>query len=160
MTEGRIGVNRTPHDWTWQKTGVHWYCSHCAIAMEWLPGRQRGRLLRPLDHVLDPNAPCTWYIYKDEAQTRAYHYPRTGTPTPPDAPDFGEDWRAEYPGGSESRGIGGSTPHPNPLPSEGRGSQKPAPRLSEGRGGQTPVSAPAQGRGGPTPLPSPSEGEG
>src|SRR5215470_15797008 len=21
------GVNRTPHLWTWQKTGVHWYCS-------------------------------------------------------------------------------------------------------------------------------------
>jgi hypothetical protein len=68
--------------------------------MEWLPGRQRGRLLRPLDHVMDPNAPCTWYIYKDEAQTRAYHYPRTATPAPADAPDFGEDWRAEYPGGS------------------------------------------------------------
>jgi len=97
---GAAGVNQTPHDWTWQKTGVHWYCSHCAIAMEWLPGRQRGRLLRPLDHVMDPNAPCTWYIYKDEAQTRAYHYPRTATPTLPDAPDFGEDWRAEYPGGS------------------------------------------------------------
>ncbi len=94
------GTNQTPHDWTWQKTGVHWYCSHCAIAMEWLPGRQRGRLLRPLDHVMDPNAPCTWYIYKDEAQTRAYHYPRTSVDTPPDAPDFGEDWRMEYVGGS------------------------------------------------------------
>ena len=44
-----------------------------------------------------PTAPCTWYIYKDETQTRAYHYPRTGVPTPPDAPDFGEDWRMEYP---------------------------------------------------------------
>ncbi len=94
------GTNQTPHDWTWQKTGVHWSCSHCAIAMEWLPGRQRGRLLRPLDHVMDPNAPCTWYIYKDEAQTRAYHYPRTSVDTPPDAPDFGEDWRMEYVGGS------------------------------------------------------------
>ncbi len=99
---GVEGVNQTPHDWTWQKTGVHWYCSHCAIAMEWLPGRQRGRLLRPLDHVMDPNAPCTWYIYKDEAQTRVYHYPRTGTPASPDAPDFGEDWQAEYPGGSRA----------------------------------------------------------
>ncbi|MEZ4769365.1 MAG: hypothetical protein R2844_13180 [Caldilineales bacterium] len=94
------GVNQQPHDWTWQKTGIHWYCSHCAIAMEWLPGRQRGRLLRPLDHVMNPDAPCTWYIYKDEDQTRAYHYPRTGVPTPPDAPDFGEDWQAEYPGGT------------------------------------------------------------
>ena len=97
------GVNQQPHDWTWQKTGIHWYCSHCAIAMEWLPGRQRGQLLRPLDHVMDPDAPCTWYVYKDEAQTRAYHYPRTNTPTPPNAPDRGEDWQTEYPGGSSAR---------------------------------------------------------
>lgn len=76
------GVNQQPHLWTWQKTGVHWYCSHCAIAMEWLPGRKRGHPLRPLDHSLDPNAPCVWYVYKDEAQTRDYHYPRTGLVKP------------------------------------------------------------------------------
>lgn len=72
------GVNREAHDWTWGKVGVHWYCSHCAIAMEWLPGRRRGHPLRPLDHTLDHQAPCVWYVYKDEAKTRAYHYPRTG----------------------------------------------------------------------------------
>ena len=97
---GDRGVNQTPHLWSWQKSGVHWYCAHCCIAMEWLPGRQTGRLLRPLDHTLDPQAPCTWYIYKDDSQTRTYHYPRSGVPVPPDAPDHGEDWQAEYPGGS------------------------------------------------------------
>ena len=99
---GAHGTNQEPHLWTWQKTGVHWYCSHCCIAMEWLPGRRRGRPLRPLDHALDPHAPCTWYIYKDEADTRAYHYPRSGLPTPADAPGQGEDWQAEYPGGSQT----------------------------------------------------------
>jgi hypothetical protein len=94
------GANQEPHLWTWQKTGIHWYCSHCCIAMEWLPGRKRGRPLRPLDHVIDHNAPCTWYVYKDEADTRAYHYPRSGLETPPDAPDKGADWQAEFPGGS------------------------------------------------------------
>jgi hypothetical protein len=78
------GTNQTPHLWTWQKTGVHWYCSHCAIAMEWLPGRKRGHPLRPLDHTLDHNAPCVWYVYKDEKQTRDYHYPRTGLVKPKD----------------------------------------------------------------------------
>lgn len=97
---GEHGVNTRPYLWTWGKTGIHWYCSHCCIAMEWLPGRRRGRPLRPLDHVMDHNAPCTWYVYKDEADTRAYHYPRSGLETPPDAPDKGEDWRTEYPGGS------------------------------------------------------------
>ncbi len=77
------GVNKEPHLWTWQKTGVHWYCSHCAIAMEWLPGRRRGHPLRPLDHTLDHSAPCVWYVYKDETQTRDYHYPRTGLVKPP-----------------------------------------------------------------------------
>jgi hypothetical protein len=79
------GFNQEPHEWTWQKTGVHWYCSHCAIAMEWLPGRQRGYLLRPLEHTLNHHAPCVWYVYKDEKQTRAYHYPRTGQIAPPEA---------------------------------------------------------------------------
>jgi hypothetical protein len=40
-------MNKEAHDWTWGKVGVHWYCSHCAIAMEWLPGRKRGHPLRP-----------------------------------------------------------------------------------------------------------------
>ena len=41
------------------------------------------------------------HVYKDEAQTRAYHYPRTGVPLPPDAPDRGEHWQVEYPSGIE-----------------------------------------------------------
>jgi hypothetical protein len=76
------GVNETPHLWTWQKTGVHWYCSHCAIAMEWLPGQKRGYLLRPLDHTMNANAPCPWFIYKEDRLIRDYHYPRTGQQKP------------------------------------------------------------------------------
>lgn len=79
-------MNQQPHEWIWEnKTGVHWYCSHCSIAMEWLPGKQRGYLLRPLDHTLDHGAPCVWYVYKDEKKTRAYHYPRTGLVIPLEA---------------------------------------------------------------------------
>lgn len=85
------GMNREPHDWTWGKVGVHWYCSHCAIAMEWLPGRRRGHPLRPLDHTLDHAAPCVWYVYKDEARTRAYHYPRTGLIAPDDVRRIGSE---------------------------------------------------------------------
>jgi hypothetical protein len=76
------GTNQASHLWTWQKTGVHWYCSHCAIAMEWLPAQKRGYLLRPLDHTLDHNAPCPWYIYKEDRLIRDYHYPRTGSVKP------------------------------------------------------------------------------
>ena len=76
------GTNPEPPLWTWQKTGVHWYCSHCAIAMEWLPAQKRGFLLRPLDHTLDHGAPCPWYIYKDDRLIRDYHYGRTGQVNP------------------------------------------------------------------------------
>ncbi len=80
------GLNQEPHEWIWDdKTGVHWYCSHCAIAMEWLPGNQRGYVFRPLDHNMDHQAPCVWYIYKDEKKSRAYHYPRTGLEIPLEA---------------------------------------------------------------------------
>jgi len=76
------GVNEEPHLWAWGKTGVHWYLSHCAIAMEWLPAQKRGYLLRPLDHTLDHGAPCPWYIYKEDRLIRDYHYPRTGQVNP------------------------------------------------------------------------------
>jgi hypothetical protein len=80
------GLNQETHEWIWEeKTGVHWYCSHCAIAMEWLPGNQRGYVFRPLDHNLDHQAPCVWYVYKDEKKSRAYHYPRTGLEIPVEA---------------------------------------------------------------------------
>jgi len=80
------GMNKETQEWIWEnKTGVHWYCSHCAIAMEWLPGNQRGYVFRPLDHNMDHQAPCIWYVYKDEKNARAYHYPRTGLEIPIEA---------------------------------------------------------------------------
>jgi len=97
---GETGLNSEPKVWSFKKAGMHWYCVHCPIAKEWLPAQKTGRLLRPLDHVLDHDASCTWYVYKNEADTRAYHYPRSDTPIPPDAPDSGEKWDQEYPGGS------------------------------------------------------------
>ncbi len=97
---GEHGTNKKPHLWTWKKTGIHWYCTHCCIAKEWLPGQKRGRPFRPLDHVLDPQAPCTWYVYKDEEKTRAYHYARTGLTAPDDAPDMEENSDKEYPSGT------------------------------------------------------------
>jgi hypothetical protein len=76
-------MSEEPHEWVWDdKTNIHWYCAHCAIAMEWLPGRKRGHPLRPLDHSMDHDAPCVWYVYKEESNTRDYHYPRTGLSKP------------------------------------------------------------------------------
>ena len=79
------GVNREPHGWTWGKTGVHWYCAHCCIAMEFLPAERTGYVFRPLDHDLNHDAPCIWHIYKGAKAARAEHYRRIGKPAPPEA---------------------------------------------------------------------------
>jgi hypothetical protein len=79
------GVTREPHNWTWGKVGVHWYCVHCPIALEVIPLRKTGRPMRPLDHNLDPFAPCVWNIYKDPARTPVRHYARIGAVPPPEA---------------------------------------------------------------------------
>lgn len=72
------GVNKKAHDWTWNKTGVHWYCSHCCSVTEWMTMQDLGYPLRPVDYDHDPHKPCTWYIYKDPLQTPQAFYDRIG----------------------------------------------------------------------------------
>lgn len=74
--------NRTPHQWTWGRTGVGWYAVHSPIVMEYLPLLRGEPPLRPhLDCDL-PDRPCRWFVYKDRAQTRPQHAERLVTPVP------------------------------------------------------------------------------
>lgn len=77
------GVSREPRPWTWGKTGVHWYCTHCSLLMEVFPAEAYGHPLRPLDHDSDHRAPCVWYVYKRPELIRPEHYRRIGLPAPP-----------------------------------------------------------------------------
>jgi hypothetical protein len=56
------GVNKEKHDWTWGKTGVKWYCTHCCAATEYLTVKDLGYILRPVDHSMHDEDPCKWYI--------------------------------------------------------------------------------------------------
>lgn len=76
------GTNQQPHPWTWGKTGVHWYCTHCCIIMEWASIQDRGYPFRPLAHTLDHSQPCVWYIYKRPELTRPEHYLNVGAQPP------------------------------------------------------------------------------
>jgi hypothetical protein len=76
------GLNRLPKDWTWGKSGVHWYCTHCSLYVEKFPAEDYGYPIRPLAHNLDPQAPCVWYIYKDPALTRPEHFLAIGLKPP------------------------------------------------------------------------------
>lgn len=73
--------NRTPHAWTWWRTGISWYAVHSAIALEVLPARERGAPLRPIEGC-DLNAPCRWFVYKDGHAPRAEDVARTAIGKP------------------------------------------------------------------------------
>jgi len=76
------GMTRRPHAWAWNKTGVHWYCTHCPLVMESLWTRRTGYPMRPID--FEPGAlSTTWYIYKRPELTRTVHFARMGLPKPP-----------------------------------------------------------------------------
>lgn len=79
---GADGVSREPHPWTWGRSGVLWYSSHCPIVMEWLAARDRGYPMRPIDPPADASDPCRWYVYKTPALTRPEHFTRMGLRVP------------------------------------------------------------------------------
>lgn len=74
------GLTTAPADWNWNKTGVHYYCTHCTVFMEKFPAVDWGAPVRPLDHVMDHGQPCTWFVYKDLARIRPEHFGRIGLP--------------------------------------------------------------------------------
>jgi len=76
------GVSREPRPWTWGRTGVPWYCTHCSLLMEVFPAEVHGHPLRPLDWDPDPRAPCVWYVYKRPDLVRDVHYHRIGLAPP------------------------------------------------------------------------------
>jgi len=59
------GVNRAPHEWTWNRTGIPWYSTHCPIVMEMLSQRDWGFPMRPVEFPEERDGPCCWFIYKD-----------------------------------------------------------------------------------------------
>jgi hypothetical protein len=74
------GVNRTPQPYTWGKTGVPWYCTHCSLFLEHWPADDRGYPLRPVLYDDDPASPrsTAWYIYKEPRYARREDYERIG----------------------------------------------------------------------------------
>jgi hypothetical protein len=76
------GRNRAPEPWTWGRTGVPWYCTHCSLLMEVFPAEVLGHPLRPLDWDPDDRAPCVWYVYKRPSLIRREHYERIGRQPP------------------------------------------------------------------------------
>ncbi len=74
------GVSRTPRPWTWGKTGVPWYCTHCSLYLEHWPAEDYGFPLRPVLYDDDPQSPLStsWFIYKEPGAARPDDLARIG----------------------------------------------------------------------------------
>jgi hypothetical protein len=77
------------HDFSWNKSGVCQYCSHCAMMTGKLPIERFGYPLRVVEPPLagDPGGRCTWTIYRDLRAVPASYYEMLGETKPAaDAP--------------------------------------------------------------------------
>lgn len=81
------GVNRTPRPYTWGKTGVPWYCTHCSLYLEHWAAEDYGWPIRPVLYNATQDGPSTsWLIYKGRGSVHAEDYERIGLTPPPGAP--------------------------------------------------------------------------
>jgi hypothetical protein len=76
------GVNTEPKPWTWGRTGVPWYNTHCSLYLETFAAEDHGYPLRPVGYNPDPHEPCVWYVYKDPKLTRPEHFVAIGLEPP------------------------------------------------------------------------------
>ncbi|HEY7013126.1 MAG TPA: hypothetical protein VH480_10240 [Streptosporangiaceae bacterium] len=105
------GVNRTPQPYTWGKTGVPWYCTHCSLYLEHWPAEDRGYPLRPVRYDDDPASPVStaWFIYKEPRHARAEDYLRIGRAGRDGRPEAMKG-EGEVGGGRHAGDLGGRPP--------------------------------------------------
>ena len=76
-----FGITREPHDWSWGKRGVPYYCVHCAVneklMLEW-----GGHPLWVTEYDADPSRPCAWAIYRHPDLIPESYYQRLGHQKP------------------------------------------------------------------------------
>jgi len=80
-----FGVTQEPHPWSWNETGVCYYCAHCNFALSTLPAERWGHPVRTVDPPLwrGPDEPltrkqCTWTVWKTLEAIPEREYTRIG----------------------------------------------------------------------------------
>lgn len=77
-----FGSTQQPHAWSWNRTGVGFYCAHCALVNEIIPLEVFGKPMRVTEYSADPSGPCVWHIYKNPDDVPARYYERIAQPKP------------------------------------------------------------------------------
>lgn len=77
-----FGVSQKAYDWTWGRSGVCYYCAHCAFVNEQLGIDTYGHPIRITDYPDSRDQPCRWIIYKNVDDIPEEYYTRVGRSKP------------------------------------------------------------------------------
>jgi hypothetical protein len=84
-----FGTTQEPHPWSWNETGVCYYCAHCNFALSTLPAERWGHPIRTVEPPLwrGPDDPltrrhCTWTVWKTLEAIPEREYERIGRTKP------------------------------------------------------------------------------
>ena len=85
----KFGVTQEPHPWSWNETGVCYYCAHCNLTLSTLPAERWGHPVRTVNPPLwrGADAPetrrqCTWKVWKSLEAIPELEYERIGRTKP------------------------------------------------------------------------------
>ncbi|MDO8567546.1 MAG: hypothetical protein Q7R57_02390 [Dehalococcoidales bacterium] len=73
-----LPTSKKPYPWTWSRTGVPMYCSHCCIKWEIVPTELRGFPLRINLRGERPEDPCVHLFYKTPEAIPEEYFTRIG----------------------------------------------------------------------------------
>lgn len=75
-----FGIAQKAYDWTWKKSGVSLYCSHCCVMWEIIPIEVRGYPIRITNIGEKPEDPCVHLYYKKPELIPEEYFTRVGRP--------------------------------------------------------------------------------
>ncbi len=59
-----VGTTQKAYPWSWSKSGVCYYCTHCSVFQEILPIEMRGYPICVTQYPDNPQDPCIHFYYK------------------------------------------------------------------------------------------------
>jgi len=78
IRSGPFEGTKKPYTWSWGRSGVCYYCSHCCMFQEILPIEERGYPICVTQYPENPQDPCVHYYYKKPELIPDEYFTRIG----------------------------------------------------------------------------------
>jgi hypothetical protein len=73
-----VGATKEAYPWSWGKSGVCYYCTHCCVFQEILPIEMRGYPICVTQYADKAEEPCVHYYYKQPELIPDEYFTRIG----------------------------------------------------------------------------------